>query len=524
MSLQRIYYFAILLMGLMACTSTDDLDSSPDVDLGDTDRVYMTISNQALSSSFTTRTSGIDLDKIEHDIHGRLRVLAFNRRSGQLIYNRIVRVDNQNTSEAFPIEAGIVDFVYIGNENSIAGLTSRLENLTRRSDFDAIESVALAPFFLKGTQPLEHYQNNGFLMYATYYNINVPKPVAGGVGSSSDNPWPFRGSEGKINLSKAFAKVELKLQNPYVDANNQPVEPARKIKKVELVNTLENASFPSKGEIQSQADQTLSISEFDGIFDYTKAEVGTLVGYIPEYLVGSNASNTTQLVITLSNDEVKTVPLYSRFVNDQGSISNDYIAQFAQLDGVEPGYDSTQAQYNDHSVVRNLLYRTTANLTGDFEIGFDVEDWIPVEYNQEWKPEDAYPAVSRIIVSNFQWTPADRLLNATTNEVTVSFNIERALNNVDGQSVEASNIKWRFGLTNGAEFKVTEGPHIGTANTPYMLTIKPRKGQGSHARNTKVDFYVNNTLIKPSMIYDLRGYPLFQGDTSDKFVITQSAK
>jgi hypothetical protein len=276
-----------------------------------------------------------------------VRMIVFGT-GGEVVYNALLSFPNGMNQRCRPVKItpAKYDFYFIANETAPAeGLSDALNALTDKSDLET-NPVFHNLLWDENFRPSGTTSDGRFVMSAEYDNIKVD------AGGTLDNPTLLALPEGKVELVRSMAKVEVIFRKKEAGSAVK----AGSITSVGLDNVAQYMSVPATGDIYDAAKTDISPITPEG-FDYTRDSIGAAVWYIPEQLNGEGETAYTSLFIN-----GKSYPVSS---------------------------------FEPHSVERNALYRINAYLTpeGSFELDVCVVPWNRFEYKYMFQEEDRTIAI-----------------------------------------------------------------------------------------------------------------------------------
>jgi len=329
-----------------------------------------------ITLSVRATSAGINEDEVYwEDRVEELRMIVFVPESGEAIFNQKIEFPNgfADKSQAIQLNPGTYDFYFIANETVYNGdFVSALTSLSNKSDLSTDSrflNIKYNPDFV----PDATTTSGRFLMSAIYNNITITS------GGTENNPLPLPLPTTKVELIRALAKVEV----VFLKKEANSTIPENTITSVQLSDVASNLSVPPYDGYYTGQKELSDPASLSG-FNYANDSIGTVLFYIPEFLVADDGTDYTKLNI---ND--RSYPILS----DQSKV------------GITT-QRRTVPVLSDNSVIRNYHYIINVNINaeGGFEIKVEVKPWIKDRYlylfldDKQVVIPPVYPTDSSIII------------------------------------------------------------------------------------------------------------------------------
>jgi hypothetical protein len=288
-----------------------------------------------------------------------IRMIVFST-GGGVVYNALLEFPDGMDKRCRPVQItpGTYDFCFIANETATdEGLPEALSTLKNKSDMETNPLFANLAWSETFT-PDGTTSDGRFVMSAEYEGIDV---LAGGT---IDNPTLLQLPEGKVELERAMAKVEV------IFRKKEPgsTVPSGSVSSVGLGNVAQYMSGPATGEYYHGTTTATSTVTPVGLA-FTRDSIGAVVWYIPEQLNRTGETAYTQLLVGSKAFAVSSAA--------------------------------------PHSIERNANYKINAYITpqGGIELEVCIEPWNRFEYKYMFQEEDrnisippVFPTDSSVIV------------------------------------------------------------------------------------------------------------------------------
>lgn len=278
-----------------------------------------------------------------------------------------------NPSRAVRLRAGIYNMYFIANETVYSGdFVEALLAIRNESEFTSdsrFTNLTYNPAFLPdGTTTAGR-----FVMSAVYTDVAVTG------GGTETNPATLILPTGKVELVRALAKVEVIFRKKTPGST----VPENTVTSVLLENVASDLSIPPYDNYYEGATVSSPAASLTD-FDYTRDSIGSVIFYIPEFLVPPNGTNYTLLEIN----------------NQTFPIQNDSV-----FEGITSQRRTVPA-LSTNSVIRNYHYIVNAyiNAQGGVQIIAYVEPWLVDNYTYLFQGDKqivippVYPTDSSIII------------------------------------------------------------------------------------------------------------------------------
>ncbi len=275
----RKYIFYLLalpaLLALMKCGRDNPGGADPDSAV-----IYLSVRAAA---------SSINLDQQTwEDRVTELRMIVAEPGDGTVVFNQKLYFPDGFDQSSRPVEItpGSYDFYFFANETVYTGdfvqVLMDIGNVSEFSTDNRFTDITYRPKFT----PDGSSSVGRFLMSAIYEDITV----AG--GGTFANPVPLPLPTARVELIRALAKVEVVFRQRVSGATL----PENTITSVELENV---ASLISVPPMDTYYNGGVTVSEYASLegFDYGNDSIGSVVFYIPEFLVPVSGTTYTELVI-----------------------------------------------------------------------------------------------------------------------------------------------------------------------------------------------------------------------------------
>jgi len=263
-----------------------------------------------------------------------LRMLAFDSETGLVAFNEKLYFPNgfNVQSRAILFTPGVYNFYFIANETVYSGnFVSALMAIQEETEFTTdsrFTTLAYNPDFL----PDGTTQSGRFVMSAVYKNITV---ISGGT---ENNPVLLALPTEKVELVRSLAKVEVVFRKSVSGST----VPENTITSVLLENVAATFSVPPVDTYYNGATTSTHTSSLTGL-DYGRDSIGSVIFYIPEFLVQEGSTEATLLEIN----------------NQTYPIEND-----DELEGLQEQRRTIPA-LSTNSVIRNYHYIVNAYIDGE---------------------------------------------------------------------------------------------------------------------------------------------------------------
>ncbi|MCC8088806.1 MAG: FimB/Mfa2 family fimbrial subunit [Rikenellaceae bacterium] len=275
-----------------------------------------------------------------------LRMLIFDSGDGSVVYNDKLYFPNgfADRSRTVTIDPGTYDFYFIANETVYSGdFVTALMEIENKSDF-ATDTRFLNLDYNPDFIPDGTTNSGRFLMSAIYDNITVAS------GGTEENPLPLPIPTAKVELVRSLAKVEVIFRKKISGSTI----PDNTITSVRLANVASHFSVPPLDDYYTGSTEYSNYASLDGL-DYTNDSLGSVVFYIPEFLVAENGTTYTELQINNNTFPIESDSGKAGLAEQRRDISS----------------------LSDYSVIRNYHYIVNAyiNAEGGVQIWIYVEPW-----------------------------------------------------------------------------------------------------------------------------------------------------
>ncbi|MCD8177066.1 MAG: hypothetical protein LUE98_06455 [Tannerellaceae bacterium] len=363
MKQQCKFLLVTILFILVGCRNEDDKIGSHG------EEAMISLSVRAVSSS-------INQDAVFwEDRVDELRMITFDSETGEVGFNEKIYFPDgfNNPSRAVRLRAGIYNMYFIANETVYSGdFVEALLAIRNESEFTSdprFTNLTYNPAFLPdGTTTAGR-----FVMSAVYTDVAVTG------GGTETNPASLILPTGKVELVRALAKVEVIFRKKTPGST----VPENTVTSVLLENVASDLSIPPYDNYYEGATVSSPAASLTD-FDYTRDSIGSVIFYIPEFLVPPNGTNYTLLEI---NNQ--TFPIQ----NDSG------------FEGITSQRRTVPA-LSTNSVIRNYHYIVNAyiNAQGGVQIMTYVEPWLVDNYTYLFQGDKqivippVYPTDSSIII------------------------------------------------------------------------------------------------------------------------------
>ncbi len=300
-----------------------------------------------IALSLKASTSSINEDEIFwEDRVDEVRMLVFDSETGEAVYNEKLYFPNgfSEYCKAVRLRPGTYDFYFIANETVYPGdFSNALMEVAQQSDFSTDSRFTQIPyqvsFFPDGTT-----QEGRFLMSAVYTGITL---VSGG---SETSPLVLPLPTSKVELIRSLAKVEVIFRKKTAGSSI----PDGTITEVQLEQVASWLSVPPYDNYYTGPTTSSQTGSLTGL-DYSRDSIGSVLFYIPEFLIPQGATNYTELSI---NNQIYPI----QTDEDRTGITEQR---------------RTVPEVSDYSVIRNYHYQINTYLTseGGIEIRVYVQPW-----------------------------------------------------------------------------------------------------------------------------------------------------
>ncbi|GHS99735.1 hypothetical protein FACS189421_10730 [Bacteroidia bacterium] len=317
-----------------------------------------------ISLSLRASESSINEDtQLWEDRVDEVRMIAFNQ-NGNAIYNGLLSFPNgmDNNCAAVKFNPGVYDFYFIANESAYtSSFKAALTALTNVSQFQTdtrFGQLQYNPAFV----PDGASSAGRFLMSACYQGIAVAN------GGTEDSPNPLILPNGKVELVRSLAKVEItfrkKVPGSTISANT--------VSSIQLQNVANNYSVPAMDNYytgSTAASNTITPSNFN----YNNDSIGAVTFYVPEFLVQTGGSTVTTLLINHLAFPIQTDAAMAGLTAQRRSIAN----------------------LSTNSVIRNYHYQIEAvvNSQGGIQLKVSVNPWNTASYTYMFQDTNQVVAI-----------------------------------------------------------------------------------------------------------------------------------
>ncbi|MCD8079297.1 MAG: FimB/Mfa2 family fimbrial subunit [Bacteroides sp.] len=337
---QGIPLLVCLLFTLFISCTKDDANKGKEGD------------DAVISLSVSSASYSINQDEILwEDRVDELRMLVFRTDNGEIVFNQKLYFPDgfSQKSKAVRLPLGTFDFYFIANEtvypdDFVSALTD-IENESQfRTDTRFTTLAYHTGFTPDGTTPAGR-----FVMSAVYTNITVTG------GGTESNPALLNIPNGRVELIRALAKIEVVFRKKVSGGE----VPDQTITSVLLEDVASRLSVPPLDDYYTGPVTDTPEGSLSGL-DYNRDSIGSVVFYIPEFLVAEGS--TTYTLLEINN---QTFPIQT----DDSKI------------GITEQRRTVPALSNN-SVIRNYHYLINVYLDseGGLQIITYVEPWIKDAY------------------------------------------------------------------------------------------------------------------------------------------------
>lgn len=321
---------------------------------GCSEKSHIEQDNNKTSLFLTIRAATYSIN--EDDIYwedrvDELRMIIFEADGGDVVYNDKVYFPNGfgERSRSIAIDPGNYDFYFIANETVYPGnFVNALLSITNKTDFTS-DSRFLNLDYVPDFIPDGTSDGGRFLMSAVYEDITI---VSGGTEA---NPLPLPLPTARVELVRSLAKIE----GIFRKRVSGSTIPEGTITSVYLDNVASAFSVPPLDEFYTGNTETSGPASLEN-FDYSNDSIGSVVFYIPEFLVQEGSTSFTELNINNNLFPIETD-------DEKGGLAEQR---------------RTVASLSNNSVIRNYHYIINAyiNAEGGIQIYIYVEPWSKDSY------------------------------------------------------------------------------------------------------------------------------------------------
>ncbi len=335
--------FILLCLGLFSLTSCNRDEHNKG---GNTEDAVLSLTVRASSTAVNTDT------ELWEDRVTELRMLAFDSADGELIFNQILYFPNgfSQKSKAVRLPVGTFNFYFIANETVYPNnFVDALEDISNESEFTTdtrFTTLLYNPDF----KPDSQSQEGRFVMSAVYTDITIT------TGGTENNPAQLPLPTSTVELVRSLAKVEVifrkKVSGSTIDDQT--------ITSVLLEQVADYLSVPPLDDYYEGTETDSPHGDLSGL-DYSRDSIGSVIFYIPEFLVAEGSTSSTLLEI---NNQ--TFPILS----DDGKV------------GITD-QRRTVPPLSNNSVIRNYHYQINVYIDaeGGLQIRTYVDPWRKDDYN-----------------------------------------------------------------------------------------------------------------------------------------------
>lgn len=335
-----IVFVCFILFLLSSCTNEDDYT-------GFDGNEYTNVTVRPRTTLYSVNAD----DVFWEDRVDELRMIAFDNETGETVFNKKLNFPTgfSNKSEAIQLALDTYDFYFIANESVYPGdFVTAITGIHNKSEFTTdVRFMQIA--YNSGFLPDENSQSGRFLMSAVYDDIAVTG------GGTESQPLPLSLPTQEVELIRSLAKVEVVFRKKVSGS----AVPANTISAVQLMNVASDISVPPYDNYytgERGASDLASLAELN----YEQDSMGTVMFYIPEFLVPVNGTDYTQLKI---NDLLFPI------------LSDDTMEGIAAQRRTVPSVST-------NSIIRNYHYLINAyvDTDGNVEVRVYVDPWTVDKY------------------------------------------------------------------------------------------------------------------------------------------------
>ncbi|MDR2955029.1 MAG: hypothetical protein LBV43_08105 [Prevotella sp.] len=402
---------------IVSCSTDDEQYNN-----GQGNETYVTLLAKAASAN-------INEDKVLwEDRVSEIRMIAFDSQTGEAVYNSKLSFPNgfSSTSDAIRFKAGNYNFYFIANESAYSsGFLAALTSISAESDFSTdarFSNLQYNPNFV----PKETGDGALFLMSAQYSDIQVAD------GGTKDSPLPLGLPNGRVELVRALAKIEVIFRKKVSGSSITP----NSIASIQLGNVASLYSVPTQDDYYA-GTEAQSYMVIPSGFNYANDSVGAVTFYIPELLRQDGSAEFTGLHINDTVFAVKTDDQKVGLTEQRRSISS----------------------LSTNSIIRNYHYIINAYIK---EPGDEVEKGI-IEIQTlvtPWK-KDTYKYVfygdKDIVIPPI--TPTDSSLIVTTDCGKVEIRYDNEILSQGLQGAYGDQVEWYNPATGGPDIIKGKAPY-----------------------------------------------------------------
>ncbi len=357
-----IKYLLVTLVafGFTSCSESDSLTQKNGS--SDNGEVFMVLKNLG-----PDKTRGGSVNQKYENLCHTVTVLVFDSASGDKVAQK--ELSNQNgQTVAFSLPTrGVYDYYILANTASAGEeFVEALNAVKNVQNFDQVREVEIE--LSKYNNFYDPFRMDGFLMYASYHNVEVPE----NRGLTAEDPWAF-----EVHLTKAMAKVSM----IFKQNNVLPDFSTRKVKAITINNIPDHYTAPSNASYYLFYDDFSSLKRKKSLLDtelkYDRLNIGRVDFYIPEILFMCNPKAPVNVEMTIGNND---------YVFDIES-SPEVMKSFLSLKGLDPRYNEKDRNYDLSTIFRNMSYIYNINIKQDLTIELTVTPWDNVDmviyYNKQ---------------------------------------------------------------------------------------------------------------------------------------------
>lgn len=299
--------------------------------------------------SLSLNASGYSInedDEFWEDRVDELRMLVFQSDNGEIVFNQKLYFPDgfSQKSKAVALPLGTFNFYFIANETVYPdNFTEALISIDNESEFQTdtrFTTLDYNPDFIPDATSRE----GRFVMSAVYTDITVAE------GGTETNPAVLPVPNGRVELIRALAKVEVIFRKKVSGGE----VPDQSITSVLLEQVASRLSVPPVDAAYNGPVESIPEGSLVGL-DYGRDSIGSVIFYIPEFLVPTGGTMYTLLEINNQTYPIESDPEKSGLILQRRDISN----------------------LSDYSVIRNYHYIINAYLdsAGGLQIITYVKDW-----------------------------------------------------------------------------------------------------------------------------------------------------
>lgn len=398
------------------------------------------------------------------DVVSEIRLLAFDK-AGNCIKNTLIAFSGNTTlpitpenqtSDPILMPPGTFDFVFIANETSTllgANFSTALNGVKKVADLNAAVFTDIIFSSYTGITEVTKMP-----MSAYYSEIYLPN-----YNYTYDQPFNF---PYKIELVRALAKLEINLKNKV------PSEPSvKRVTELTVSNVPNLFSLPALSEFygnlyDASAVQELEIKNLFAGADYSQAEIGQLVLYIPEFLKDKRVPNPPKTTLRFTGDGF--IPYEFELIED---------ISFVDYKQPRPLAFSTLSNY---SIVRNTHYKLDISLSINrvLEGVLEVNPWEKIDSEINFSKPEFNLANFSIKVGGVEMKSQQEISLKTGQEAVVTFKLDNPTGGI-----------WRASVTNGLNFDFVD-PALARGLAGDVVTFKVKATKPWNDTPTYTEFYI----------------------------------